>query len=146
MLHRLRRALAIVTTAFAAACGGEQGPAVRVTIPPGSTMRVAIDSLSRAGVVTWPTGFRVYTSLRRSDRGIKAGTYQLRRNASWSSVLEALRSGKGIVYFVTIPEGFSLNQIEPLIASRLHVPVDSVQAATRDSATRVRLDIMTPTL
>ena len=109
-------------------------------------MRVAIDSLSRVGVIKWPAGFRIYTSLRGHDRGIKAGTYQLRRNASWGSVLDALRSGKGIVYFVTIPEGFSLNQIEPLLASRLNLPIDSVRAATRDSATLVRLDVPTPTL
>ncbi|HEY9225762.1 MAG TPA: endolytic transglycosylase MltG, partial [Gemmatimonadaceae bacterium] len=142
----IRLATALAALMFAVACGGNTGPSVRVTIPPGSTMRVAIDSLSRAGVIKWGDGFRVYASLRKSDRGIKAGTYMLRRNSSWNSVLEALRAGKGIVYIVLVPEGYSVSQIEPLLASRLNQPLDSVQAAVRDTALLHRLDIKSPTL
>ena len=128
-----------------AACG-QEGPAVRVNIPQGASMRVAIDSLANKGVVRWKTGFRVYASVKKSDRGIKAGTYMLHRNSSWNTVLEALRGGKGIVKVVTIPEGFSLLQIEPLLAARLNQPLDSVRAATRDTAHLRRLDVPTPTL
>ena len=60
-------------------------------------MKVAADSLNRDGVIGSPRLFRLYAKLRGSDRGIKAGTYEFRRNASWGSVLEALRSGKGVV-------------------------------------------------
>ena len=51
---------------------------MRVTIPQGATLRVAADSLARAGVVAYPRFFRVYASLKRGDRAIKAGTYMLR--------------------------------------------------------------------
>src|SRR5690242_1494495 len=103
-------------------------------------MRVAIDSLAQKGIVRWKTGFRAYASVKKSDRGIKAGTYLLHRNSSWNTVLDALRGGKGIVKVVTIPEGFSLLQIEPLLAARLGQPIDSVRAATRDTAHLRRLD------
>jgi UPF0755 protein len=136
----------LALAALLAACGGETGPAVRVTIPQGSPMRVAIDSLARTGIVRWKTGFRVYASIKKSDRGIKAGTYMLRRNSSWGTVLDALRGGKGLVKMVTIPEGFSLLQIEPLLASRLNQPIDSVRAATRDTAHLHRLAVPTSTL
>jgi UPF0755 protein len=142
----VKRAIALAGFLLATACGGSTGPAVRVTVPQGSSMRAAIDSLSRAGVVRFGTGFRIYASIKKSDRGIKAGTYQFRRNESWGTVLDALRAGKGIVRVVTIPEGFSLIQIEPLLAARLNQPLDSVKAATRDSAQRARLDIPTETL
>jgi UPF0755 protein len=142
---RKTKALGLLGAALLAACG-QEGPAVRVNIPQGASMRVAIDSLARTGVVQWKSGFRVYASMRKSDRGIKAGTYMLHRNSSWNTVLDALRGGKGIVKVVTIPEGFSLFQIEPLLASRLGQPLDSVQAATRDTATLHRLGIPTPTL
>ena len=129
------------------ACGGSgNGPSVRVTIPQHSTLRVAADSLAKAGVIRNATFFRVYASLRHGDRGIKAGTYLLHRNAGWAFVLDALRGGKGLVHVVTIPEGYSLSQIEPLLESRLGVPEDSVEAAVRDTALLHALDIPTPTL
>ena len=117
-----------------------------MTIPPGANMRVAADSLAKAGVVQGGRLFRVYASLTRRDRDIRAGTYLLHKNSSWSSVLEALRSGKGLVRIVTIPEGFSLSQIEPLLATKLGQPRDSVDAATRDTALLHQLDVPTPTL
>src|SRR3954467_4635688 len=141
-------ALAFATTlATADACGGAgNGAPVRVTIPPGSSMRTAIDSLAKAGVVRWGGGFRVYASVKRSDRGIKAGTYLLHRNAGWSYVLDALRGGKGLVHVITIPEGFSLLQIEPMLATKLNSPRESVSVAVRDTALLHRLDIPTSTL
>jgi UPF0755 protein len=145
VLRNKRPAIALAALAVLAACG-QEGPAVRVTIPQGASMRVAIDSLARTGVVRWKSGFRVYASVRKSDRGIKAGTYMLHRNSSWNTVLDALRGGKGIVKVVTIPEGFSLLQIEPLLAARLNQPIDSVRAATRDTAHLHRLGVPTPTL
>jgi UPF0755 protein len=129
-----------------AACESGHGAAVRVTIPPGAPFRAASDSLARAGVIRSSRLFRVYASLRGGDRHIKAGTYLLRRDAGWSSVLDALRAGKGLVHVVTIPEGWALAQIAPLVASRLSQPADSVQAAARDTSLLNALEVPTPTL
>jgi UPF0755 protein len=137
---------ALVASMLACGKSAGNGPAVRVTIPQRTTLRVAADSLARAGVIRHPSLFGIYASLRRSDRGVKAGTYLLHKNASWSFVLDALRGGKGIVHVVTIPEGFSLSQIGPLLESRLGLPHDSVEAAVRDTALLHALDIPTPTL
>jgi UPF0755 protein len=139
------RWLAAGALGAATACG-EPGGAVRVTIPRGASMRAAADSLAKAGVVRFGPAFRVYATARGHDRAIKAGTYQLRRNENWNAVIDALRAGKGILRVVTIPEGFSLFQIEPLLASRLAQSLDSVQAATRDTALLRRLDVPTKTL
>jgi UPF0755 protein len=130
----------------AAACGSGTGASVRVNVPAGATMRIASDSLAKAGVIRFPKLFRVYASIRRSDRGIKSGTYALHKDAGWGFVLDALRGGKGIVHVVTIPEGFSLGQIASAVSSKLHVPADSVLAAASDTALLHRLDIPTPTL
>jgi len=128
------------------ACGGQGGAPVRVTIPPGSGLRAASDSLAHAGVIRSARLFRMYASFKRSDRDIKAGTYALHRGAGWAYVLDALRAGKGIVHVVTIPEGFSLSQIEPLLALKLSVPPESVSAAVRDTALLHQVDVPTPTL
>ncbi|MEX2179114.1 MAG: endolytic transglycosylase MltG [Gemmatimonadaceae bacterium] len=123
-----------------AACGRNEAPAP-VTIPTGATMRAASESLHRAGVVGSPNAFRLYARLRGSDRGIKPGMYVLNRGASWETVLSSLRDGRGLVHPVTVPEGFTLAQIEVLLVSRLSVPADSVRAAVTDSTLLRRLNV-----
>jgi UPF0755 protein len=138
---------AVVAAAFLlAACGGGGGPQVRVTVPLGATMKSAADSLAGAGIIGSPRAFRLYAKVRRGDRAIKAGTYMLARNASWSSVLASLRSGKGIVNTITVPEGWTLAQAEALLASKLSLPIDSIKAATRDTALLQRLRVSRPDL
>jgi UPF0755 protein len=90
--------------------------------------------------------FRLYASLRGSDRSIRAGTYVFKRGVSWGDVLADLQGGKGLEHSITIPEGWSLNQIVPQLARVLGAPIDSVQAAVRDTALLHALDIPTPTL
>lgn len=143
------RATSVVSVAFAAlvvACGGADTQPVRVTIPTGASMRAAAESLHSAGVIGSPRMFQLYAKLRRSDRGIKAGTYLLPPNASWGAALTALREGRGVVTVVTIPEGFTLSQIEPLLAAKLEVAPESLRAAVSDTAALNRLDIPTTTL
>ena len=61
-------------------------------------------------------------------------------------MLGDLQGGKGLEFTITIPEGWSLRQIVPQLARVLEVPVDSVQAAVRDTALLHALDVPTPTL
>jgi len=143
---RGRRPIVALLLGALLACGGSEGPTVRVVVPAGATFRQATDSLARAGVVGSPWLFRAYAKARGADRTVKAGTYRLPRNAEWSDVLDALTDGRTAVGTVTIPEGFALSQIVPLLARTLRVPEDSVAAATRDTALRRRLDVPTPTL
>jgi peptidoglycan lytic transglycosylase G len=115
-------------------------------VPQGASFRAAADSLAKAGVIQAPALFRLYAKVRGGDRRIKAGTYLLRRGSSWNGVLTALREGKGLMFTVTIPEGFTLSQIVPLVARVLEAPADSVIAAARDTAYLHRLGVPTPTL
>jgi UPF0755 protein len=131
---------------LAASCRGSGTGEARVHVPRGATLRVAADSLARAGVVQNATAFRLYAMLRGSDRSIRAGTYVFRRGISWGEVLDDLRGGKGLQPAITIPEGWSLLQIVPQLARVLEAPLDSVQAAVRDTALLHALDVPTPTL
>jgi UPF0755 protein len=141
------RALALLASAAALlACGSDTPGAARVTIPIGATMRAAADSLHNAGVIGSPRLFRMYAKVRRSDRGIRAGTYLLKKDASWGDVLFSLRNGRGIINVVTIPEGFTLAQIEALLVPKLTIPIDSARAAMRDSSLLDRLGVSTPAL
>ena len=135
-----------LTVGGAVACGAPAGGRVRVTVPPGVTMREAADSLAQRGVIRSATLFRAYAKFTGDDRSVQAGTYELRRGERWGAVLDALTSGRGLVRSLTIPEGFGLTWIVPALARTLDVPAESVWAAARDTALRHELDIPTPTL
>jgi UPF0755 protein len=138
--------IVIAAVALALAYRGNGTGEVRVIVPRGATLRVAADSLEKHGVIQNATAFRLYALLRRGDRSIRAGTYLFKRPVSWGHVLDDLRGGRGIEHGITIPEGWSLNQIVPQLARVLSAPVDSVRAAVRDTALLHTLDIPTATL
>ena len=145
-MNRIRRAALACAAVIVTACGTPHGSPVRVIVPRGASFKAATDSLSRAGLVSWPMLFRAYARFTSADRDIKPGTYLLKKDTPWKDILSALNGGKGLVNSITIPEGFSLQQIVPLLAKTLSVPEDSVNAAVRDTALLARLDIPTPTL
>ena len=130
-----------------AACGQKPyGASTRVIIPRGASFAEAADSLSRANLVGWRKMFRLYARVTGGDRHIKPGTYLLRHGTPWKDIISALHGGHGLVNAITIPEGYTILQITPLLARTLKVPVESVQAAVRDTALLARLDVPNPTL
>ena len=127
-------------------CGRPQGAAIRVIIPKGATFSAATDSLHAAALVGSRFFFRLYARAKQTDRNIKPGTYLIKRGTPWSEIIAALHGGHGLVNTITIPEGFTISRIAPMLAQALSVPVDSVNAAVRDTAMLRRLEIPTPTL
>ena len=135
MFRADRRSALVAACLFASACAGQpHGAATRVIIPRGANIGQAADSLARRGLVGSPRLFRLYGRLTGGDRNIKPGTYLLRHGTPWKDIISALNGGHGLVNTITIPEGYSLLQITPLLARTLKVPVDSVEAAVRDTA------------
>jgi UPF0755 protein len=128
------------------ACSGGNESLRQVTIPPGSSFKAASDSLASAGLVSAPTLFRFYAKVLGRDREIKAGTYLLPEGASWWKLVDILASGRDGERPVTIPEGYNTRDIAHLLARSLLTPVESVHAATRDTALLKRLTIPTGTL
>jgi UPF0755 protein len=147
MFRADRRSALVAACLFASACAGQpHGAATRVIIPRGANFGQAADSLARTGLVGSPRLFRLYGRLTGGDRNIKPGTYLLRHGTPWRDIISALNGGHGLVNTITIPEGYSLSQITPLLSRTLKVPADSVEAAVRDTALLARLDIPNPTV
>ncbi|HTR78018.1 MAG TPA: endolytic transglycosylase MltG [Gemmatimonadaceae bacterium] len=135
--------LAVVATL--GACANGSG-VVKVVIPPGTSLRVAADSLANSGVIHAKPLFRLYATIRGWSADIPAGTYALRRGAGWETILSALRGGKGRIAVVTVPEGFSVAQIAHLLETKLGVSADSMRAAVSDSELLHQVDDPTATL
>jgi UPF0755 protein len=121
-------------------------PSARVTVPRGASIREIATKLATSGAIRAPRLFRTYASLGGRDRLIKPGTYAFVEGAGWRAVLDAMVVGRGIVHTVTIPEGYDIRQIAPLVAKTLGVPEDSVRAAVSDTAWQHKLDVPLPSL
>ncbi|MEO8878858.1 MAG: endolytic transglycosylase MltG [Gemmatimonadaceae bacterium] len=139
-------AIAICLASLVACESSAHGAAVKVTIPPGASLRTAADSLHRARLISWPKLFRYYAKVSGDDHDIKAGTYSLRSGESWSQLITALRDGEGLERKLTIPEGWNLFSIVPALATALGAPPESVAVAVRDTVMLRELDIPTETL
>jgi UPF0755 protein len=141
------RSALVAACVVAAACAGQpHGAPTRVIVPRGASFAQAADSLSSKGLVGSTRMFRLYGRVTGGDRNIKPGTYLLKHGTPWKDIISALNGGHGLVNTITIPEGYTLSQIVPLLARTLKVPAESVQAAVRDTALLARLDIPNPTL
>ena len=109
--------------------GGVQvEPLVEVTIPAGASFNEVMDSLEARGLVRKPVLFRIYARLKGSDRQIRSGQYTFPRPSSWALLLRDLTEGRVLTHVMTIPEGFTLKEMAPRIASITGLPEDQVLA------------------
>jgi UPF0755 protein len=108
---------------------GHPGAPVAVTVAPNSSTSTIASVLGSAGVIRNPTVFRLYVKAQGTG-ALLPGKYDLPRNSSYDSVIAALEKGPPIVYQkFTIPEGFTLAQIEARIGALPGRSVDEVTAA-----------------
>ncbi|PTM98799.1 endolytic transglycosylase MltG [Mycoplana dimorpha] len=68
-------------------------------------------SLERNNIITDSRVFRALSRIYLQDAVLKAGEYEIRANASMHDVLELLKSGKSILYSVSLPEGLTVRQM-----------------------------------
>lgn len=141
-----RTVLAFAFLGFAACGPTPSGAPTRIIIPRGASFSDAADSLGEAGLIGSRRGFRLYGRIWGGDRNIKPGTYLLKHGTPWRDIVKALNGGRGLVNTLTIPEGFTIQQIKPVLVRRLFVTPESVEEAVRDTALLRRLDVPTPTL
>lgn len=99
----------------------QSGPlahATVITVPKGESIYDIAGRLEKDGVVSDRRLFmvqyfaaRMYGSLAGDKAGIKAGDYEIKKNASIRQVLETLVEGRAILLKVTVPEGLTSQQI-----------------------------------
>ena len=123
----------------------QAGPLV-VEIPPHEGLRGIADRLAEAGVVRSRVALVGLAVARGSLRRLKAGEYEVPRDASTLDVLELLESGRVRQHLVLQPEGATLGELaRALEAERLASATDILQAAA-DERLRHTLGVEGPTL
>ncbi len=106
---------------------------VEVMIPQGAGARAITNVLHTAGVLRSSTGFLARVIFTGARGNLKAGTYRFSRAESAATILRRIREGDALPadIAVTIPEGFTLEEIAARLEKTGVVHADDFRAAAR---------------
>ncbi len=146
--YAVRRALCAGLLSLAVACSKPDpdnyqsvADRIMVIIPRGATYYQALDSLESRGVITKRDWFSLYARLRGLPSNLKSGVYTFDKDESWSSVVNTLKTGRGMEVRFTITEGMMGFEVAERARSWLGVSRDSFVAAMRDTSLERELGI-----
>ena len=135
----------VVCVSIIAACGlwmaasdvlalGKEDGVVEVTVPDGFTVDDVADILFSRGVIRFRKLFSIYGELSHAGDTIDPGTYQLRRNYDYRALVYGMTQDDGemIEVSVTVPEGYTLDQIAALLESKGVCTTEKFMAAAAD--------------
>jgi UPF0755 protein len=88
-----------------------------ITIREGMSLKEVAGALKGNGIITNKDLFMLWTRLLGNSRKIKAGEYLLNSGMAPVRIIEILTRGIIITYPVTVPEGFSIEQIGDILAA-----------------------------
>ncbi|MDE2914858.1 MAG: endolytic transglycosylase MltG [Paracoccaceae bacterium] len=85
-------------------------------IEKGESLYAVADRLESDGIISNAAVFRIGARFLRLEEALKYGEYPLAARSTMKAVLERLTSGRGVFYWVTVPEGFTVHQVLARIA------------------------------
>ncbi|MDZ4166208.1 MAG: endolytic transglycosylase MltG [Coriobacteriia bacterium] len=101
------------------------GVTVQVEVPSGVGTAEIAGVLADAGVIDNAAMFRLRARLDGIDGKLRPGTYELTTGMSYAEVVERLLAGPPLDYAtVTIPEGFTVEQIAARVEEACGIPAD----------------------
>lgn len=108
---------------------------VRVRIHPGMTLSAAADTLVERGLLRDRRALVLGAKLTGQDRALRAGLYELRYGRSPRQLLLDLTTGSAVQLKITLPEGWSAEEMAGRLARTLDFSAGSFLAAA-DSIVR----------
>lgn len=105
--------------------GVEPGRPVVVTVPAGAGTAEIAEVLAEKGVIGNAALFRLRARLDGVDGKLRGGEYDLETGMSHGDVVERLIAGPPLEYVdVTVPEGFTVEQIAVRLEEQAGIPAD----------------------
>ncbi|MDR7427634.1 MAG: endolytic transglycosylase MltG [Armatimonadota bacterium] len=95
-----------------------EAPQRVVVIPPGASLDQIAGVLAEAGVLRSPLAFILAARIRGVGGRLQSGEYLLSAAMSPLEILEKLVRGQVLLHRVTIPEGYTADQIADLVAMK----------------------------
>jgi UPF0755 protein len=110
------------------------GRKVEVIIRPGQSVRTIADTLLAKQVIGSKPLFLFYAWYYNYNTRLQAGRYQLSIGTGERRALRLLAGEEAAVAMVTIPEGYTMNEIAAVLAERGVCPADSFLSACMDTS------------
>ena len=79
-----------------------------VVIKQASSVRDIAELLARRGMISNSRVFQIGVRAHGNDGRLKAGEYEIKAGASMRQIMETLKSGRSVLYSLTIPEGLTV--------------------------------------
>jgi UPF0755 protein len=117
-----------------------------VDIPAHEGLLGIADRLADAGVVRSRAAFIALSAARGSVRRLKAGEYEVPRDASTIDVVGLLESGRVRQHIVLHPEGATISELARVLEAARLAPADDVIRAAHDPEVLKTLGIDAPSL
>src|SRR2546426_4343140 len=108
-----------------------QGPLV-VTIPPHDGLLGIADRLAQAQVIRSRPAFVVATLVRGTPRSLKAGEYEIPRDATIVDIVALLESGRVRQHAILHPEGATVAELARALEAERLAGADAVARAATD--------------
>jgi UPF0755 protein len=89
-----------------------------VKVPKGASARQIADMLYEEGVIRSPLAFRIFVILHGMADMLQAGSFVVRPSMSVAEVVNVLTNGKAEEVILTIPEGFTVADLDGLVTQK----------------------------
>ena len=89
-----------------------------IKIAEGSSVDQIAALLSERGLIRSPSAFKVFTKLNGAEASLQAGSFVMSPSFSAAEVVSILQSGRAEEMIITIPEGFTVTDIDALLAEK----------------------------
>ena len=88
----------------------------KIVVPTGASVQQIASILAENNLIRSPFAFTVYARLQNKSTSLQAGSFILQPSYSAAQMVAALQSGKTEEISITIPEGYTVSQIDTLLA------------------------------
>jgi len=102
-----------------------------VQIPQGSSLKAIASLLSEKNLIRSPRAFQMYARDQGMENVLKAGSFVLKPSLNVAEILDILSKGFSEEMVITIPEGFTLKDIDALLAEKEIAKPGDVTACAR---------------
>ncbi len=88
-----------------------------VNVKPHSGLGEIASLLERNGLISDANVFRMGVRAYGNESALKAGEYEVKAGATMHEIMDLLKSGKSVLYSLTVPEGVTVEQVFQRIAA-----------------------------
>jgi len=106
---------------------------VELTIRPGTPFNTIVETLHNNELIQSPFAFKVFGKRNNLVSKVQAGDYSLPRDATYAELFEALQDGQSAQIKVTIPEGYTIAQIDQVLTNKGLIEAGDFETCTKDA-------------